>query len=45
MPGALVARRRIPVIADDYVQMDFGTGEPRNSAQFGAIRRDSAQFL
>ena len=36
--------RKVPVIADDYVQMDFGTGAPRNSAQFGAIRRTSAQF-
>ena len=37
--------RKVPVIADDYVQMDFGTGAPRNSAQFsaqfGAIRRHS----
>ena len=40
--------RKVPVIADDYVQMDFGTGAPRNSAQlgaiFGATRRHSAQF-
>ena len=39
--------RKVPVIADDYVQMDFGTGAPRNSAQFsaqfGAIRRNSTQ--
>ena len=34
--------RKVPVIADDYVQMDFGTGAPRNSAQFSA--RNSAPF-
>ncbi len=41
--------RKVPVIADDYVQMDFGTGARRairrnfrrNSAPFGAIRRNS----